>query len=139
MFGQGRSTSPMKGVVARLALLLFVLRALVPVGFMPDLAGLADGRIEIVLCTPEGLKAVSFDKDGRPLPHDDSQKHDAVTGGDCPFGLAVGTALLAPDTAEAFVVAFATAVLARHPDDFRLGPPAHGPPLGPRAPPALLG
>jgi hypothetical protein len=132
MWGQGSDTriDPVIRLVARITLAFFVLRALIHAGFMPDAKALAEGRLEIVICTSAGEKLVQMlDLDA---PNDGAPK---TSSNDCPFGLTFAKAFTAPEATAVpgefrFVAAFGPAA-APH---FRL-PPALGPPLGQRAPP----
>jgi hypothetical protein len=140
-----------------LLLLAVVLRALVPVGFMPDAAALRDGRIAIEICTQGGGVAgvhVALARAAQALQQEHAAyvafapahaEHGAGHGdGDgaaqeCPFWLATHqvadlSAVFLPPLFVALVfLAGATPVL-YEPVATR---PA-GPPLGPRAPPAQL-
>jgi hypothetical protein len=124
--------------VARLILVLFALRAVVPVGYMPDLGALEHGQVRIVVCTGAGFKSLLVDEAGQPVDAQESGKSQHA-GADCPFGTAAAKALLAPT----LVVALAPPAYEqhfRHPGSgVALLPPAQGPPLGPRAPPTVLG
>lgn len=112
-----------------------VVRAVVPVGFMPDLTRLADGVFEIVICSPDGIATITVDAAGDPVtPHhaDPGPMHDGL----CPFAAAAALAL-----AALAVILFgsyrwpARAVFTW--SDSALAS-ARGPgPLGPRAPPLL--
>lgn len=119
-----------------LALLALTLRALVPAGYMPDTRALHDGRLEVTLCSAAGdLSVVSVPlstEGGGQAPHD-----TANTGAQCPFGL---LAHVTPATAPAMVPLLLTAAGPPPPPPaHRALPaqPAHGPPLGSRAPPPL--
>ena len=123
--------------MARLTLVLFALRALVPVGFMPDLGALGHGQVQIVICTGDGTRSLLVDEAGKPLADQDS--HKAHHAADCPFSMASAKAFLLP----------APVVAAGYPDVERgflpparaeaVLPPAQGPPLGQRGPPVLRG
>jgi hypothetical protein len=124
---------------ARLVLLLFALRAILPVGYMPDLGALKNGQVQIVICTGSGTQALLVDASGQPVNdlRGDGPRHGAA--GDCPFGMAMAKAFTLPPPVPApaqpiFAHAFPPAG-----SDQALLPPAQGPPLGPRAPPILLG
>jgi len=110
-------------------------RGIVPLGFMPDLTRLADGVFEIVICSADGIRAITIDESGHPVtPHrpDTGPVHNGL----CPFAAAAALAL-----AALAVVLFglfrwpARIVFPFSGDDFRfariLGP------MGPRAPPLL--
>jgi hypothetical protein len=120
--------------VWRMALVAFVIRALVPVGFMPSYAALNDGRFELAICSA-AIGAVSADATKSPLV---PAAPKSPQPSDCVFGtvasqtlvLQMAGALAAP----AFVVAANWAP-----------PPAPVPAsavawksLGSRAPPANL-
>lgn len=85
---------------------VFLLKALIPAGFMPDLSH--GETFKLVICTATGPQTVLVDKDMNPLADGEaSSSHpspsDATTGGEhltlCPF--AVNTAM---DTVSASVV-----------------------------------
>lgn len=135
--GQGKfSASSLRHAVTRTLLLLFVLRALIPAGYMPSTQALGEGHIEVVLCTSNGLRTIVLDADGKPA---EPANHHPDAASDCPFGAVTTKAFLAPDSefnaaeparAESFVFNL---------HDLALQPPAQGPPLGSRAPPVILG
>lgn len=116
--------------LARLLVATVVLRALVPVGFMPDLSRLASGTIQLVICTGTGSKLVTLDENGKPVPAKSSAHADQA----CPFAGSVltalpqhgGLALSHPQAPAAADLGDLATVL----------PPARaGPPLGSRGPP----
>ena len=119
----------MRRVLARATIVLFALRALVPVGFMPDLDTLGAGHLDIVLCTGHGPVSLTLDANGVPAkPH-------RSPGADCPFGMALGKGFVAP-AAPALPYAIVAAGTTARTDAARgLRPPSQGPPLGSRAPP----
>lgn len=128
--------------LARLTLLLFVLRALLPTGFMPDLDLLKRGGFQIVLCTAQGPVSVAVDEDGKPLdPDGDHDRHDPADAfaKDCPFGTAFAKAFDVPTLVATAVLALPAAVATVAPRPLDLRPPPQGPPLGSRAPPIRLG
>lgn len=131
----GRAAS-LRRFAAQLTLALFALRALVPAGYMPDLAAAGDGQVRIVICTGYGSKSILVDETGAPA---DDQNADRSGHGDCAFGTVSGAAFLAPEPAMAplhpeLVRDFLPPVSAQS-----LTPPVQGPPLGQRAPPIRLG
>ncbi|MPY75766.1 MAG: DUF2946 domain-containing protein [Alphaproteobacteria bacterium] len=135
----GRAAS-FRRFAAQLTLALFALRALVPVGYMPDFgtnrATAADGQVRIVICTGFGSKSILVDEAGNPAAdQDDSQPGH----GDCPFGTASGAAFLTPEPAMAPVHAGLAKGFVPPAGAQALPPPAQGPPLGQRAPPIRLG
>ena len=68
--------------VIAVALLAFVLKAIVPAGFMPGES--SDGKIEIVICSGEGAVTELVDLKDSPFPQNGDQKqtssHDT-----CPY------------------------------------------------------
>ena len=75
-------------------LLAFVLllRAMIPVGFMPDLAAARDGVFTFVICSGSGFSTITLDANGDPVESDSG--HEAEATGHCIFA-PVGPALLA--------------------------------------------
>ncbi len=66
---------------------LMVLRAAVPLGFMPDLTRLAGGVLEIVICSAEGIGTITVDESGDPVTPghpDPGPAHNSL----CPFAAA---------------------------------------------------
>ncbi len=117
-----------------LAVVAFVCRAFMPIGYMPDTQALRNGQLLLTLCTAGGV--VSF----LPVdtPDDEHAGKDVSRGDACPFGMLASHAMLAP-----FVPQFLPTAFARHvPADvvFATRPPLPplGPPLGSRAPPLTL-
>lgn len=120
-------------------LALFLLHALVPVGFMPDVDALQIGKLEIVICTGTGFKTLTVDENGNPLPNGGSAPVGQVDKAKCPFGGAtfkpVSVSVVpfvsapAPRQSTAPVVSAASSIASQ----------ILGPVPGPRAPPAILG
>lgn len=134
--GRSIKASYWRLAATRAVLLIFVLRSLIPPGFMPSIDTLGEGRIEVVVCTGAGLKTLVLDADGNPVSPHDRQSGNAD---DCPFGAVTAKAFLLPDAlaqADLPVPARDRVVNLR---DLALKPPAQGPPLGSRAPPIILG
>src|SRR5690606_29790289 len=97
----------------------------------PNADALAEGRLELVICTSMGEKIVHAVDLGAP----DGDKPETWAGADCPYHLSLSQAFTTPDVAP---VAIEFAARAAH--GFALAaiallPPALGPPLGQRAPP----
>lgn len=111
----------------------FVLRALVPTGFMPHASALAEGRFEVTFCTAGGdMATVSI-----PLSATDDPTHAMP---ECPYGLLASQALTEPPPSALPVQAAPAFGVLRHAHHAALPPlPPHGPPLGSRAPPSHLG
>lgn len=122
-------------LVWRWVAVLFTLRALLPVGFMPDFAAARDGRIALAFCTAGGLKTQRVD--AAAASKDDGGKAAVHAADECPFGLALSPALPATTT-----TGLAVAAAGPDPDVSAtasvLPPAPRGPPLGSRAPPSSL-
>jgi hypothetical protein len=104
---------------------------------MPDLAALRDGRIEVVLCTIDGLKIVAVDLASHSDGSGSSDKK-AASHNLCPFGSVTAQSLALP-AAPALLANFDLASSAVVPTPLIvLSPPAQGPPLGSRAPPSAF-
>jgi hypothetical protein len=85
--------------VTVLLLAAFMLRALIPTGWMPQASGSGDG-VTLVICTVAGLKQITLGPDGHSQPADDSSQ--ANSGNDvCPFA---AVAKLAPPALTALLV-----------------------------------
>ena len=113
-------------------LVAFVLKALIPAGFMPDFSGADGGPFKIVICTANGTKIVDADVDG--TPHDGSvAKH---MGEPCSLG---SLAAFTPPDLLATVASPATDAASLAPLQLSVSlPPARaGPANGSRAPPFL--
>lgn len=132
-YGMNRQPSS-KRILSGLVLGLFLLRALIPAGFMPDAQMLVEGQFSLVACIASGRLAVhaaSFDS-SNPDGSDDSTQPPKV---DCPYCPGFAKAFVASTTYVA-IVAFPsvsnTGVLQRNDVPLWHAP---GPPLGSRAPP----
>jgi hypothetical protein len=119
--------------LCQLVALCFVIRALVPLGYMPDLNSAHDGTFKLVICTSTGLQVVAIGDDGQPIS-DPATSH---AKGDCPFGglpqlgqlsspAAAISAIVAPSQDAAFSFRPPRAPV------WRIGPSA-----GSRAPPSF--
>lgn len=130
-----RGNGAAKGWMIRLLLAVVVLRALIPVGFMPDFGAAANGVFKVVICTASGTQLVALDADGQPIkgvPSSDqkAQHHDEP----CAFAGLVTVAAAPIDTPHIIIPqrdAGVTIVAA----DVTLPPARAGPPLGSRGPP----
>ncbi len=73
-----------------------LLRAFIPLGYMPDLGALAHGKIAIIVCTMNGPQTVKVDAGFDPLQKSAPQTHDtkASDGLFCAVGLIAGWASL---------------------------------------------
>ena len=72
----------MPAALTRLLVCCVLLRALVPVGFMPDLAA-GDGVFTIVICTADGFSTIDVDANGDPIGPD--HEPDGEAKDHCPF------------------------------------------------------
>lgn len=57
--------------IAKILIIAFACRTLIPVGYMPDFDALSKGVIKVVICTSSGDKTVAFDANGKPHPAKD--------------------------------------------------------------------
>ena len=73
--------------------LAFLLRALVPAGFMPDFGALRAGVVKITVCSAGGPKDIWLDHAGAAKA-DQSHRTHAKPAPPCPFGAAPTAALL---------------------------------------------
>jgi hypothetical protein len=131
--------SPACRFAARLALLFFALRAVMPVGYMPDLGALKHGQVRIVICTGSGTQALLVDEAGQPVRDAAGHSRPHAAAGDCAFGIATVQALALPDAPATIARSAVIAALPIAGEGHALRPLAQGPPVGPRAPPSLLG
>ena len=119
-------------LLTRLLVLCLFLRALIPAGFMPDLAAARDGVITITICTAYGMTTVALDENGDPVEPD--QAPETETREHCRFAPA-GPVDLPPVTRTPTPVAFALPASPRTlQDDVRVTRQTAGA-VGPRAPP----
>jgi hypothetical protein len=70
------------GWLGHVTALLFVLRALIAPGYMPDFGETHAGVLKLVICSAKGTFVVSVDRDGRPLPAPAAGHH---AESDCAF------------------------------------------------------
>jgi len=118
----------------RLVALLFALRALVPAGFMPDVAQAQQGRFALAFCTATGAKTRLADL--ATFTKDDGKSGGHSAAGECSFAVSAAPALPA---ALPFALPAASPVAAAAASaPLLLAAAPRGPPLGSRAPPALL-
>jgi len=130
--------SPACRFAARLTLLLFALRAAVPVGYMPDLGALQEGEVQIVICTGSGTQTLMVNTAGQPVDiGGDVSKHGAA--GDCAFGMVAGKIFVLPALLDGATDHGSSRTFPQPVSIAASTPPAQGPPLGSRAPPVLLG
>jgi hypothetical protein len=111
----------------------FVLKALIPAGFMPDFSGAEGGAFKMVVCTASGTKVVTTDADGKPHKNTVA-KH---TGEPCALGGLVALTLPDVDAGVGRPVVHAT-VRGTLSSAVALPPARAGPAHNPRAPPFLV-
>ncbi|NYT25950.1 DUF2946 family protein [Alcaligenaceae bacterium] len=121
-----------------LTVLSFLCRAVIPVGYMPDLSGGRDGKFAITFCTVGGGTSTMLvdlnDKPDQPSPSDHFDNQD------CPFGIVVSQVAMPSQETTALVRVVAHHLVPLRHRNQALPPlPALGPPLGSRAPPSNLG
>jgi hypothetical protein len=116
--------------IVRLLLFAFALRALIPVGFMPDLAAARNGNFQVVICTVQGMMTVEVDGNGKIVP----EKTGAKAGEHCVFSV-LGTLLL--PTFDGNVALTGRRIVAAEIPSLAvdLPPVRAGPQLGSRGPP----
>lgn len=123
-----------------LALLAFVLRALVPMGFMPGMDAHHGHQVVLMLCNPAGEEsAVTMDLGDELAQATDHTQDQGMSAQHCPYCLASAQAML--PTAD-IVLHVASLAVSDVPLAVYTGPSpisAQGPPLGSRAPPTHLG
>lgn len=114
-------------------LVAFILRALIPAGYMPDLAAARAGTFQIVICAAGGEHLIAVDADGNEVPD-----HSAAFAGEpCAFAGLAAMALHNLETLPATRVEYGDTAL--WPQLAVTMPPARaGPQLGSRAPPTLV-
>lgn len=132
------SSRATRGVIAWLLLATVLLRAALPVGFMPDPDALQDGRLEIVVCTPTGLKTIMIAAGSTDPLEDDRGGSNRHAIDDCPFHTVVAQVAVVSDAAPNLALP-GDATELREPRTSDLPSAlALGPPVGSRAPPALI-
>ncbi|MEQ1711265.1 MAG: DUF2946 family protein [Hyphomicrobium sp.] len=114
---------------ARVLVVLFALRALVPAGFMPDFAAARDGGVRLVICTAQGLATITIPGDGEGHAPNRNGPQD-----NCPFGM-MPVASNAPAPLVVTVAIALGAVETSFPDAAHPVPRRIGPALGSRGPP----
>lgn len=54
--------------IVRILVIAFAVRALIPVGYMPDLGALSRGVLKVVICTGSGNHSAALDAADQPQP-----------------------------------------------------------------------
>jgi hypothetical protein len=121
-----------------LTLLSFLYRAVIPVGYMPDISGARDGKFSITLCAVDGgTNTLLMGFGGQP---DQPSPDNHFDSQDCPFGIVVSQAVMPHQEPPALVRKVVHhPVSLPHRNQAQPPLPALGPPLGSRAPPSYFG
>jgi hypothetical protein len=130
VLGHNIRMSALRGWVVRLLLFSIALRALIPLGYMPDVSAASKGVFKVVICTSTGTLLVDLDGDGLPVKHNDQEHHDAP----CAFsGLGhIGLPVVEFLALQPLILTAAAIEFASTP---HLPPARAGPAHGSRAPP----
>jgi hypothetical protein len=86
-FGIHQRVSPLWHSLSVVLIGAFLLRALIPAGWMPQASGTGDG-ITLVICTAAGLQKLILDPSGAPHPVDDSGQGAGGGADFCAFAAA---------------------------------------------------
>lgn len=130
--GDGIGVVRLRALVASTLIVAFLLRAIIPVGYMPDFGAAARGVFKVVICTASGSKMVPFDGETQKDPKGHPDKHDQP----CAFSGLGAVAFLTLGNEAPLPPDFVTPVLIPH-LAVSLPPARAGPPLGSRGPPQL--
>lgn len=138
-----RKPSSLKGLavwqmIFCLTVLSFVLRSMIPSGYMPDSSASRNGTVALTLCSAGGVNAtilVDLQGKSKSAPSDD---HNA--GQECAFGVIASQGLMPASVAVLPAMMLLSQPLPARQRNLALPPmPAQGPPLGSRAPPFHFG
>lgn len=130
--GDDIDTGILRRWVAHLLLIAFIVRALVPAGYMPDFSAAAKGVFKVVVCSAMGAKSISFDADGKPVPNQQADHPDQP----CAFTGMASLALPSSDATPVVMRALQRSISIPH-LAVQLPPSRAGPPLGSRGPPQI--
>lgn len=109
-----------------------ILRALIPVGFMPTFNHDGSGKFQIVVCTSTGNQLITLDSDGVPRNQQDHKLGEPA----CAFAGVAHFAL--PETPKASLPKIVRITAVNVPSDTSHLPPARaGPAHATRAPPKV--
>lgn len=125
-------------LLACLALMAVALRALVPLGAMPDRAALAEGRFSLVICTLDGMVTIPFDALGGETGHGETPGEGEAPAPCAWAPCSVAALALAEPTSISLPPILPAPRLAQPPREATAPAGRTGPPLGSRAPPAFL-
>lgn len=116
-----------------LLLTAFVLRALIPPGFMPKFFEAGSQTVKFVICSAHGLKSIVTDANGDAAPGKPAAHFDPP----CAFSGLLAFSLPVPEAVDISGLAFeVTSFLPNL--SVTLPPPRAGPMLGSRGPPHVL-
>lgn len=130
-----------KGMAVRqilfsLAIVSFLCRSVIPMGYMPDLTGGRDAELAFTFCHTAG-STLQLNVPGQP-EQPSSDEHTLSQA--CAFGLAVSQAVMpGQDTPVLVSMVFHRPVAPLQRNQALPPLPALGPPLGSRAPPSSFG
>jgi hypothetical protein len=130
--GDGIRVGVLRWWVAHLLLVAFALRAIIPIGYMPDFSAAAKGVFKVVICSQMGTKTISLDANGKPIPGQQGDHHDQP----CAFTGMAAVAIPAMDAIPLSTPAFDVSPLIPR-LAVQLPPARAGPQLGSRGPPQL--
>lgn len=116
-----------------LSVFAFLLRAFIPVGYMPDSSIERKTPFAITLCSVGGPTFIQVNLDGQSQPSHPDSRFNPDT---CPFGLNLAQELLPGQAVAPLVVASFQTVVSVLRNQALPVMPAVGPPLGSRAPPS---
>jgi len=138
-----RKPSSLKGLavwqmIFCLTVLSFVLRSMIPSGYMPDSSSNRNGTIALTLCSAGGINAtILVDLQGKTKSSSSGDQH---AGQECAFGVVASQGIMPTDVSILPVIALFSQPLLILERNRALPPmPAQGPPLGSRAPPSHFG
>lgn len=117
---------------------LFAMRSLVPVGFMPNQLALNEGRLQIEICSPDGIVSYAYIDLSDESPPLRSQ-HSTTMAVPCILCVISAQGLMSGNSADHIttpLLVVAATLLFQHSEPIPLQ--IAGPPLGPRAPPAVF-
>jgi len=127
--GDVKRRSAIRRWLGHLVLLVFVCRALIPTGYMPDFSGVSEG-LKVVICSVHGIQIVELDAKGQKTPANPDASHQQP----CAFSNAATLAVL--DVPQVDVTLRSIAIDTDFTNSFEGVPPVRaGPALGSRAPP----
>ena len=89
--GRCRHFGLLRQSLAALLVFTFLIKGLVPAGYMPDFGRLRQGVVAITICTGSSVKQILVDENGKPV----ESRHQAGLSDICAFGALPQVAVLA--------------------------------------------